>query len=339
MLETSGISVETAEAPWFNPPSLARGLAAGWWRSAAFRAARSGEFDLVHLVDHALAHHAHGLRGHLPVLVTCHDLMPFSVEGYYESRLEGVVKRAFLRRSFRALRSAHRVIAVSEFTRGEAIRLAGVNAARVSVVPNVVRPSLAAASGAAPVPVDSLPHPRILSIGNDRGYKNLSALMEALSSPLLAEAHLVRVGAPLSRQVRARAKTLGVDSRVHDLGVLSDGELAAAYRATDVFVQPSLGEGFGLPVIEAMAAGLPAVVSDGGALPNVVGDAGTVVPLGAEFAERLAAAIAAAAHDRAAWTDRSRRRAAEFQPALVAPLLIAAYQQTVGARPDPNRRA
>ncbi|HZZ82491.1 MAG TPA: glycosyltransferase [Gemmataceae bacterium] len=125
--------------------------------------------------------------------------------------------------------------------------------------------------------------PILLYVGRLAGNKRVSLLIEALTK--LPNAHAVIVGdckdvyAEEAERCRRVALALGVAQRVHFLGQLNDAELARAYRSAEVFIAPSLHEGFCVPVTEAMASGLPVLVSRSAALPETVGAAGlTFVP-------------------------------------------------------------
>lgn len=333
-LAHAGLDVSTAAAPWWNPPSVLDGARARWWRQPGVREARQGKFDVVHLSDHALGHHVDGFAGRSRVVVTCHDVMPFTLPGYHRSRWERFIKRNFLRRSLAGLRRADQVIAVSEFTAREAIQLLDLPPHLVTVVPNMVRRAFrpierAAAEKALAVVGIVLPRgPRVLSVGHAGPYKNLEFLIRVMAQPGLREATLVRVGRFTERQ-RALATDLGVAARIVYAGGVSDAALAALYSISDVLAQPSRAEGFGLPVIEAMACGLPVVVSDGGALPEVAGNAGIVVPLGGDMAvERFAEALEALIFDsvlRERVLQPGLVRASLFRPELVVPRIVSVY--------------
>jgi glycosyltransferase involved in cell wall biosynthesis len=154
-------------------------------------------------------------------------------------------------------------------------------------------------------------------------------LIRVMAQPGLREAMLIRAGR-LTEQQRALATDLGVAERIVYAGGVSDEVLTALYSTADVLAQPSRAEGFGLPVIEAMACALPVVVSDGGALPEVAGDAGIVVPLGSEAAvERFAEALEALIVD-TALRERVRQqglaRASLFRPERVVPQILSVYE-------------
>jgi glycosyltransferase involved in cell wall biosynthesis len=84
----------------------------------------------------------------------------------------------------------------------------------------------------------------------------------------------------MSEEIYATPGKVGIEDEVIFTGRVSDPDVAALYQGALCYVQPSITEGFGLPILEAMAWGIPVVSSDGGALPEVVGEAGLVLPLG-----------------------------------------------------------
>jgi glycosyltransferase involved in cell wall biosynthesis len=137
----------------------------------------------------------------------------------------------------------------------------------------------------------------ILFVGTIQPRKNLVGLIQAFSQLLLTHPgyKLVIAGGTgwIAEDIFKAPERHGVQEKVIFTGRVSDEVLHALYRSASVYVQPSLTEGFGLPLLEAMHAGVPVVTSDGGALSEVVGDAGLVVPLRdlVSFPARLAAAI------------------------------------------------
>jgi glycosyltransferase involved in cell wall biosynthesis len=183
-----------------------------------------------------------------------------------------------------AVELAARVITPSAAARDQVIEVFGLPGERVHAVPHGVahelfRPGLA---GAARLVGDA---PYVLFVGVLHPRKNLAAVREAVRD--LAASGLPHVLAVVGNPAadtraerferEARSELDGQPGRVIVLRDLRDGELAALMAGAAVFCLPSFYEGFGLPVLEAMACGAPVVVSDRGALPEVVGDAGLVV--------------------------------------------------------------
>ncbi len=154
--------------------------------------------------------------------------------------------------------------------------------------------------------------PYILYVGNQRAHKNVDGLLEAmhtLGQQLQVDLAITGTATPHTASVIER---LGLAGRVHFLGKLPDADLASAYRGALASVMPSQYEGFGLPVIEAMACGTPVVCSNVTSLPEVAGDAAWLVePTAHGIAEGLARVLS----DQDLRNDLSKRgiaRAATF---------------------------
>jgi glycosyltransferase involved in cell wall biosynthesis len=180
------------------------------------------------------------------------------------------------------------VIAISENTRRDVIQHLGVPADRVQTVYCGVDPTLrpaAASEVQAFRQQKGLPDRFILFVGTIQPRKNLARLVEAFGELTggrgqLDDVHLVVAGSRgwLFEEVFARVEKLGLQERVHFVGYIPAAEKSLWYNASSCFCFPSLYEGFGLPVLEAMACGVPVVASDSSSLPEVVGDAGLTVP-------------------------------------------------------------
>lgn len=176
-------------------------------------------------------------------------------------------------------RSSARVIAISEAARDDIAATLRLDVEKFDVTPLGI--DLPSPAGVPPDPrvvrnrLGLGPEPIILCVAAKRAHKNLDGLIRAIA--LLGESplQLVLPGSAndYERELRALALELGVEDRVRFPGWVSDVDLEDLYRTAACFVLPSFQEGFGLPVLEAMARGVPVACSDTSSLPEVVGDA------------------------------------------------------------------
>lgn len=169
------------------------------------------------------------------------------------------------------------VVAISECTARDTRRFLRVPGSAVSVIsPGVDDSFRVGRSG----PPPSTSPQRILAVGAASRHKNLPRLLEAHARLSHLDAELVLVGLFTDRQrsrLRGLASRLGTSDRVFFRGSVDEARLVDLYATSDVLVMPSLWEGFGLPVAEAMAVGIPVVCSDRSALPEVVGRCGELI--------------------------------------------------------------
>lgn len=219
----------------------------------------------------------------MPLVITLHDFIPWHVP---EISLHKPLNRRWYRWQMHLARRAQRLICVSEATRQDAIRFLGVEPERCVVIPEGVDRSVfhPAAEGRDPPAVPSdLPvdQPFILFVGGDYPNKNRPVALAAfgrLTQATTLPHHLVLVGPDKAADAQLGEAYPGLDvRRVHRLPRLSQAQLAQLYRQADVFLFPSTHEGFGLPVLEAMASGAPVIVSSASSLPEVAGDAAILV--------------------------------------------------------------
>jgi glycosyltransferase involved in cell wall biosynthesis len=196
------------------------------------------------------------LRRPCPGVVTIHDL---AFEAYPNdfSRQTGA-KYRFI--TPRAARSAERVICVSQATADDVVSRYGVDSSKLRVIPNAASLPI----GDAPAPDGG---PYLLAVGDIRAKKNLMRLVESWTA--------LRADGLTQRLVLAGEGDLpdGVPAGVEMTGFLADAQLDALIRGADLLVHPSLYEGFGLVVVEAMARGVPVAIADSTSLPEVAGAA------------------------------------------------------------------
>jgi glycosyltransferase involved in cell wall biosynthesis len=184
----------------------------------------------------------------------------------------------------RVARRADRVVAISSASARDIERLLRVPRERIDVVPL----GFGTARRTEPTPARELrarlglgEGPIVLNVAMQKVHKNQVALVRALPAVrgVVPDAQLVLPGAatPYEDKLRAEAARVGVDDAVVFPGYVGDADLEGLYASASAFVFPSLNEGFGLPVLEAMGRGVPVVTSSVSALPEVAGDAALLV--------------------------------------------------------------
>lgn len=321
-------SVRTIGATHLNTPPPLRGLFPRYRNVRRLPRRWTEPLDLVHFTDVFVAPHAD--RFPCPRVATLHDMIPMEYARF--RRVLPLRWRTAFLRSLRGLRSCGAIIVPSSDTKREYMEYVDDDPGRVFVIPVVVPPEVQ------PPPPGAVREPRtLLSVGTNANYKNVAVLLHALARPELADARVIRVGAPFDPPYQRLAEELRVSDRIEHRTGISEAALLRLYQTATVLVQPSLTEGFGMPVAEAMAAGLPVVTSDGGALPEVAEGAGRIVPFRThragnpdmDDARDFGMAIAEVLADRAGLAEMSRKgieQAARFRPDAVRPLLLAAYE-------------
>lgn len=219
------------------------------------------------------------------LVVTIHDLIPFVVpEAVGKSYLA-----RFLDRMPEIVGRADRVLTVSRAAGQDLARILGVPWSKIRVVHSAPDPTLAM------VPKDAardlvsqkygIPGPYILYVGGLNPRKNVGDLIYAYSKvekKLPGLQDLVIAGEPgrAEESLKGLAHSLGLNGRVMFPGFIEPGYMAALYSAADLFVYPSMYEGFGLPPIEAMTCGVPVITTATSSIPEVVGDAALLVDPG-----------------------------------------------------------
>ena len=208
-------------------------------------------------------------------VVTVHDL----IYARYPEAHSGIREKGMRVLVPLAARRADRVIADSQSTREDLIGLLGIPSERIDVVPlgvGTVRRETPLPEPAIRARFELGERPIVLSLSAKRPHKNLAALIGALARiPADERPLLVLPGYPTwhERELRQSAAAAGVAGDVRFLGWVSGREMEGLWAAAAVFVFPSLYEGFGLPVLEAMARGVPVACSNASSLPEVAGEA------------------------------------------------------------------
>ncbi|HEY3885906.1 MAG TPA: glycosyltransferase family 1 protein [Vicinamibacterales bacterium] len=308
-------------------------------------------FDVYHVVDHSYGHLALGLPGER-TMVTCHDVDAFRSILQPDDERRGWPYRRMTRRILDGVRRASRVACDSAATRDALETLGAIPAERLTVIPNGTDTGGRAdadleADREAALMLGPRGHLEVLHVGSTIPRKRIDVLLDAFAAVRASrpEARLIRVGGPFTAAQRIRARELGVLDAIAVLPFVDRVTLAAVYHRATVAMLPSEREGFGLPVVEALACGTPVVASDIPALREVGGDAVTFAPVGDISAWRDAVLGLADERDRdpAAWRARKAAglaRAAEFSWSRYADEVAAMYATVATAAPPaPAARA
>lgn len=250
-----------------------------FWTYPRWLKARASSFDLFHVVDHSYAHVVHELPADR-TLVTCHDVdafLPLIDPPRASTRLPSWLTRRVLS----GLQKAAHVSCVSHATRDDLRRYELVPDERLSVVHNGVHPELTAQPTAdaedaiAKLAGPSGRHLDLVHVGSTIARKRIDVLLAVFAAVRQVEprARLLKAGGALTDAQRAMARDLGLEPHIVQLPFLATTALAALYRRASAVLVTAEREGFGLPVVEALACGAPVVATDLPVLREVGGDA------------------------------------------------------------------
>ena len=272
-------------------------------------AARRAGIELLHSLGTTTPLHGCGAR-----VVTVHDLIYDWYPGSFPAPARYGLKALVPAGAHRA----HRVQVSSHATRAEVVDRLGIPAAKIDVVP------LALGMRRAPAPTAPAElrrrlglgdGPVVLSVAAALPHKNLDRLIRAFAALGDGAGRLAMVGhaGRETERLQAMAAECGVEERVRFTGWVSDADLEGLYALAAAFVYPSLHEGFGMPVLEAMRRGVPTAAADATSLPEVAGDAALMFD--PRSVDAISVAIRTLLSDRALAEDLARRgppRAALF---------------------------
>jgi len=261
-----------------------------WWSGARLARTHGG---LLHLTD------PKGLprTPRQQLSLTCHDLIPLVMHEEYLPPIPGW-DRLFAALQRVRYERAQRVIAVSHATKRDLCERLGIPEERVDVVWHgvdhaIFQPVAAPGERARLAPLGADDRPFVLYVGAGDARKDLDTLVQAFArSRLRGEARLLIVGrlAPTRQATLVKlCRALQVEEDVRLVGYVEEELVPLLYRQAAIHVFASRYEGFGLPVLEALAAGVPTITSPGSSLDEVAGDAAIIVPCGER--EALSAAL------------------------------------------------
>lgn len=311
-----------------SPVYSLRELVTMTWKLAHMRV------DLYHSTHYVLPLWVTG-----PVVATIHDIIHLLYPEFLPSRLAFFYAQRMIRRT---LSRSDRVIAVSRNTKNDLTHHFDVDGSKIQVVYNGVddtfRRPLADEEIERWLRQLEIRRPYVLFVGNAaKPHKNLDNVVQAYARARKScsfEAPLVCVGERegVEFKIRQRAEQLGIPDKVKLLGHVAGEALPAIYQGASLFVYPTLYEGFGLPVIEAMASGTPVITSNTSALKEVAeGHAHLVNPLDVgDMADAIAQCMADPDH-RESLAKLGRRRAEDFQWRRTAERTLEIYRQVLAS--------
>ncbi|MBI3048984.1 MAG: glycosyltransferase family 4 protein [Acidobacteria bacterium] len=299
----------------------------GWTLVGIPRAARRAAVDVIHAPAYTAP-----FWSPVPTVLTIHDVSYELHPQWYPYRRDWM-RRTFYRRSAHA---ASHILTVSAFSASEISAAYHIPRERITVAPlgvdETFRPDEPGPPGEIPAGVMA---PFLLHVGDLHERRNLPMLVEAvLAARRRSEARpaisLVLVGTDRGAggALRALAAQAGAPEAVVPLASVGDRQLRALYRHATALVYPSLYEGFGLPLLEAMASGTPVVASRAASIPEVVGDGGLLLdPVERDAWTRAIVDIVNDGARRVRMREAGLRRAAQFTWARTARMTLDVYRR------------
>jgi glycosyltransferase involved in cell wall biosynthesis len=252
-------------------------------------------------------------------VVTIHDIIHVLYPQFLPNRLALLYARVMMRR---ALRRADRIITVSYNSKRDLVDYFGIAPARIDVVYNGVasrfQPNLPREERDRVTAKYGLPRPYLLFLGGEKPHKNVRNVIRAFAEARRERAlpHALVLAGPMPKnrsRVEALIAALDVDSRVFRTGVIPEEDLPGLFAGADAFLYPTLYEGFGLPVVEAMACGVPVLTSSTSALQEIAGGYSYLVdPMDVEAIARGIVDLATDPRRRAEFAELGKRRARDF---------------------------
>lgn len=250
------------------------------------RKIRQQDIDIFHIIDHSDGHLLYWLK-HLsqPKIITCHDLINLTQPETFTGRsLLPIVSMKSWKFAVAGMQYADHIVTVSSHTAKDVTQHLNISLEKITTVPNAVDAKFK------PLALQEIHSFRqhqcltnkdfcLLNVGSNNIRKNISTILKvvALLKRQNFPIHFWKVGADFTHDQKRFITTQGLTNDITYLGQPNQNELIKIYNAADVLIAPSLYEGFGLTVLEAMACGTPVITSNVTSLPEVAGNAAILV--------------------------------------------------------------
>ncbi|HWZ85136.1 MAG TPA: glycosyltransferase family 1 protein [Thermoanaerobaculia bacterium] len=276
-------------------------------------------------------------------VATIHDIIHVLYPQFLPNRLALLYARVMIRR---ALRRADRIITVSYNSKRDLVDYFGIAPSRIAVIYNGVagrfRADLPPSERDRVAAKYGLPRPYLLFLGGEKPHKNVRNVLRAFAEARRTRAlpHALVLAGPMPRnrsRVEALIAALDLSPSVFRPGIVPEEDLPGLYAGADAFLYPTLYEGFGLPVAEAMACGVPVLTSSTSALQEIAGGYAYLVdPMDVDAIARGIVDLATDPARRAEFADLGRRRAADFSWDRAAQQTLAVYAEALARRHAPG---
>ncbi|MGB3637289.1 MAG: glycosyltransferase family 1 protein [Rivularia sp. (in: cyanobacteria)] len=255
-----------------------------YWRYP--RQLKNLDADIFHIIDHSDGYLVYWLnKFNKPNVVTCHDLINLLQPESFQGRASfPLISMTAWKYAIKGMQETEHIISVSSYTAKDVVENLDVNPKKITVIPDAV---------------DSVFHPFsaeeiksfrqqkgidseticLLNVGSNNSRKNVSTILEVLSvlKNQGLKIHFWKAGADFNSEQKDFIKNHNLENGITYFGKPDEHTLVRIYSAADVLVSPSLYEGFGMTVLEAMACGTPVISSNVTSLPEVAGDAAILV--------------------------------------------------------------
>ncbi len=277
----------------FNISFFSKASAKTLWRDICFVRRLNKTKGIIHFPNHHFGRY--GLFLKIPYIITVHDLIRyFDLKGYSTFiHRPNFRDKVYLSLDYKGIKKAFRIIAVSETTKHDLIRHLGIPEERISVIYEGIDHRIFK-----PVKQRLVDFPYLLFVGSEHPRKNFIGLLKAFSrlkKEGFKDLKLIKVGKEGGAEANFREKTLkairelGLEMEVIFTEHVPGKDLPAYYSGAECFILPSYCEGFGFPLLEAMACGCPAIISNRASLPEISG--GAAIEVDPDDEEELARAL------------------------------------------------